>query len=47
VPIMFKYATRAGEAKLSPWKDGFNGITFFFGKRFDLGRHPGSILKDN
>jgi glycosyltransferase involved in cell wall biosynthesis len=47
VPIMFKYATRAGEAKLSPWKDGFNGIAFFFGKRFDLGRLPGSILKDN
>jgi dolichol-phosphate hexosyltransferase len=45
VPIQFKYAIRAGEAKLSPWKDGFNGIAFFFGKRFDLGRHPGSILK--
>jgi dolichol-phosphate hexosyltransferase len=45
VPIQFKYAIRAVEAKLSPWKDGFNGIAFFFGKRFDLGRHPGSILK--
>jgi len=45
VPIQFKYATRVGEAKLSPWKDGFNGIVFFFGKCFNLGRHPGSILK--
>jgi glycosyltransferase involved in cell wall biosynthesis len=45
VPVVFQYSTRSGVAKLSPWKDGFNGIAFFFGKRFNLGRHPGSILK--
>lgn len=46
VPIQFKYSQRAGEAKLSLWKDGVKNFFFLFGKRFRLNRDCGSIMKD-